>query len=87
MLLTLLHLLTNSMVGMAPTDQLQQFLVRAVTGYGERIQANEVSESELNDKTFKMNTMAGTRVVVMIVVVVAHVADVIVVIVMKVVVK
>ena len=35
-------------LGMLPQDQLQQFIVRAVTGYGERIQA------EANDATMKV---------------------------------
>ena len=30
--------LTDRFVGMLPQDQLQQFLVRVVTGYGNRVQ-------------------------------------------------
>jgi hypothetical protein len=36
---------------MLPQDQLQQFIVRAVTGYGNRIQA------DVNDATMKVSAV------------------------------
>ena len=33
--------------------------VRAVTGYGDRVQAGQASEADLRDLTVKMTNMAG----------------------------
>ena len=33
--------------------------VRAVTGYGDRVQASQASEADLRDLTVKMTNMAG----------------------------
>ena len=33
--------------------------VRAVTGYGDRVQAGQASEGDLRDLTVKMTNMAG----------------------------
>lgn len=46
-------------VGMLPQEQLQQFLVRAVTGFGERVQGKEVSEQDLADTTSAVRILAG----------------------------
>ena len=46
-------------VGMLPQKQLQDYLVRAVAGYGERVQAAEVSDKDLADTTNKISTLAG----------------------------
>ena len=43
---------------MLPQDQLQQFLVRCVTGYGERVQS-EITEAELSEATEKLSQFAG----------------------------
>ena len=50
--------LTDRFVGMLPQDQLQNFMVRVVTGYGERIQA-DISDGELRDLTTKISFLAG----------------------------
>jgi len=50
--------LLDRFVGMLPQDSLQQFLVRAITGYGERVQ-NEMSESEFEQMTSQLWIMAG----------------------------
>jgi hypothetical protein len=44
---------------MLPSEQLQQYLVRAVTGFGERVQGKDVSEQELQDASAKISTLAG----------------------------
>ena len=44
---------------MLPQDELQQYLVRAVTGFGERVQAKEVSEQDLADTTKAVRILAG----------------------------
>ena len=49
---------SDKFVGMLPQDQLQNFLVRCVTGFGERVQS-EVTESELVETTEKANQFAG----------------------------
>mmetsp|Transcript_31174 Transcript_31174/g.52609 ORF Transcript_31174/g.52609 Transcript_31174/m.52609 type:complete len:877 (+) Transcript_31174:43-2673(+) len=46
-------------VGMLPQDQLQTFVVRAISGYGERVQGKDISEKELEETTQKMTIMAG----------------------------
>ena len=50
--------LNDRFLGMLPGEQIQQFLVRLVTGYGERVQS-ELSEAELSDLTFKVSNYAG----------------------------
>lgn len=49
----------NRFVGMLPTEDLQKYLVRAVTGFGERVQEKEVSETELHDAGAKITQLAG----------------------------
>ena len=44
---------------MLPHEQLQSYLVRAVTGFGERVQGAEVTDKELEQRTATMSTMAG----------------------------
>ena len=50
---------TDRFVGMLPQEQLQQFLVRCVTGFGERVQADEVSDDDLLESTRKLSSLAG----------------------------
>ena len=49
---------SDKFVGMLPQEELQQFLVRSVTGFGDRVQA-ETSEAELKEVTGKMGQFAG----------------------------
>lgn len=51
--------ITDRFIGMLPTEQLQQFLVRCITGYGERVQKEQFSEKDVAEYTFKMVNMAG----------------------------
>eukprot|EP01039_Chlorochromonas_danica_P005820 gene5820-6409_t len=51
--------ITDRFVGMLPGEQIQQFLVRAVTGYGERVQGAEFGDREASQLTFKVATLAG----------------------------
>lgn len=51
--------LTDRFVGMLPQDQLQNFLVRVVTGYGDRVQAADISDSQLKELTTKISFLAG----------------------------
>ena len=44
---------------MLPTEQLQQFLLRAVTGAGARVQATEVTEKDLQEAEGRLRMMAG----------------------------
>jgi hypothetical protein len=44
---------------MLPQDQLQQFIVRAVTGFGDRVQAAEVNDAVLKEATAKVSVLAG----------------------------
>ena len=44
---------------MLPQKELQDYLVRAVTGYGERVQAADISDKDLQDTTMKISTLAG----------------------------
>lgn len=46
-------------VGLLPPEQLQDYIVRAVTGFGERVQANEVSDEELKEITQAISIQAG----------------------------
>lgn len=46
-------------VGMLPQEQLQQFLVRTITGYGDRVQKNEVTDSMMEDATKEISQLAG----------------------------
>jgi thioredoxin len=50
---------TDRFVGMLPQQQLQQYLVRCVTGQGGRVQAHEVSDEDLEESTRKMVGLAG----------------------------
>lgn len=50
--------ITDRFLGMLPSDQIQQFLVRAVTGYGDRVQT-DMSDEQLKQLTDKMTNMAG----------------------------
>ena len=49
---------TDRFVGMLPQEELQQDLVRSVTGYGRRVQS-DMSEADLARATAKMAMMAG----------------------------
>ena len=44
---------------MLPQDQLQQFLVRVVTGFGERVQGKDITEAQLAEITHKVSFLAG----------------------------
>jgi hypothetical protein len=46
---------------MLPQDQLQQYLVRAVTGYGNRVQGDATSDGVFASLTQKLRQMAGVR--------------------------
>jgi len=46
-------------VGMLPQEELQQFLVRSVTGFGDRVQGADVSEQDLRDATARIGSVAG----------------------------
>jgi thioredoxin len=50
--------LSDRFVGMLPQEQLQQYIVRAVTGYGERVQ-KDISDAALKEFTQKISIMAG----------------------------
>jgi thioredoxin-like negative regulator of GroEL len=50
---------TDRFVGMLPQEQLQQFLVRTITGYGDRVQKNEVTDSMMDDATKDISQLAG----------------------------
>jgi hypothetical protein len=47
---------------MLPSDQLQQFLVRALTGIGNRVQAKDVTDAELRDTAAKIRSLAGVDI-------------------------
>ena len=49
---------SDKFVGMLPQEELQQFLVRSVTGFGDRVQA-ETSDAELKEVTGKVGQFAG----------------------------
>lgn len=51
---------------MVPTDQLQQFLVRAVTGFGERVQT-ELADRDYEEITAKIANLAGKNEVIFLV--------------------
>ena len=46
-------------VGMVPSEQLQQYLVRAVTGFGDRVQ-QELTDKDFDDLTSKIANLAGS---------------------------
>lgn len=50
---------TRRFTGMLAAEQMQQFLVRAVTGMGERVQGKDISDAELKDIGAKIRTLAG----------------------------
>ena len=43
---------------MLPQDQLQQFIVRAVTGHGDRVQS-DCNDAMMKEATQKISIMAG----------------------------
>ena len=45
-------------VGMLPSEQLQQYLMRAVTGLGDRVQA-EVTDRDLRETSGRVSSLAG----------------------------
>ena len=51
---------------MLPTEQLQQFLLRAVTGAGARVQAAEVTEKDLQETEGRLRMMAGYCVLLLL---------------------
>ena len=54
---------TDRFVGMLPQDQLQTFIVRVVTGFGERVQADQTTEEELQQLSQKLAIFAGVLLV------------------------
>lgn len=55
--------ITDRFVGMLPGEQIQQFLIRAVTGTGKRVQPNdELQENDFVAITKAIHTLAGTVV-------------------------
>ena len=46
-------------VGMLPTDQLQNFLVRLVTGFGDRVQKDDITVAMLDEYTSSITNMIG----------------------------
>ncbi len=54
----LINITTNRFVGMLPQNQLQDFLVRVITGFGDRVQ-NDISEADLLDISAKLANLAG----------------------------
>ena len=51
--------MSDRFVGMLPQEQLQQFLVRTITGYGDRVQGDQISDTQLKELTSKVGAMAG----------------------------
>ena len=51
--------IVDKFVGMLPQDQLQQFLVRVITGYGAKVQQENNDDKTLDGLTFKVNNYAG----------------------------
>jgi thioredoxin len=51
--------LNDRFVGMLPQDQLQRYLVRAITGFGERVQRDQVSDEALAESTRQLASAAG----------------------------
>jgi hypothetical protein len=52
--------LVHRFVGMLPQEQLQTYLVRAVTGVGARVQPSEDSEEQFAEASQKLSLLAGT---------------------------
>ena len=50
---------TDKFVGLLSNDDINKFLSRAVTGYGARVQGNQITDEELSIITNKMNNLAG----------------------------
>ena len=48
-------------VGMLPNDQLQKYVVRAVTGFGDRVQEKDISVRDLAEAEDKVVTLAGEK--------------------------
>ena len=51
--------ITDKFVGMLPQDELQTFIVRLITGYGDRVQGDQFSVTDLNALTSKVANFAG----------------------------
>ena len=51
---------TDRFVGMLPTDQLQNFLVRLVTGFGDRVQKDDITVAMLDEYTTSITNMIGS---------------------------
>jgi thioredoxin len=51
--------LNDRFVGLLPGEQIQEFLVRAVTGYGKRVQGDQIDDRTLNDLTMRIQMLAG----------------------------
>ena len=50
---------------MLPREQLQKYLVRALTGTGERVQGNDISLQALEQTGEQVASLAGACVVVL----------------------
>ena len=50
---------TDRFVGGLPQDELQTFIVRLITGFGERVQGDQISDVELSALTAKVANFAG----------------------------
>jgi len=50
---------TDRFIGMVQSDQLQNFLIRLVTGYGDRIQKEEITIEMLDEYTSLITNMIG----------------------------
>lgn len=44
---------------MLQPNQIQDFLVRAVTGFGERAQSKDLTDQDFSDMTYKIRNLAG----------------------------
>lgn len=49
-------------VGMLPREQLQKYLVRAITGTGERVQGQDISQQALEQTGEQVASLAGACV-------------------------
>ena len=50
---------TDRFVGGLPQDELQTFIVRLITGFGERVQGDQISDAQLSALTSKVANFAG----------------------------
>lgn len=53
------HSCVSRFVGMLPSEQLQTYIVRAVTGFGERVQAKDFSVQDLAAAETRVVSVAG----------------------------